>query len=177
MVAPLSANAATYYVAPTEATRRLPERSGPLCFLGARADGRRRGRHGLLSRRIYRYTDATATCTSTTATVNAVVLSKSGASGKPIRYWAYPGETPVFDFSGITDTNKYSCRQTGVRVEASWFYLKGLELKGTLQLNMDNHESWCVYIIGGSNNIFEHLDAHHNMGPGFFIEQGATTPS
>ena len=35
-----------------------------------------------------------------------------------------------------------------------------------------NHESWCVYVIGGSNNTFEMLDAHHNMGPGFFIQAG-----
>ena len=121
---------------------------------------------------VYRYTDATSTCTSGTATVNAVVLNKSGTAGNPIRYWAYPGETPVFDFSGINDTSKYSCRQVGVRVEADWLYLKGLELTGTLQLNNLNHESWCVYVIGGSNNIFELLDAHHNMGPGFFIQEG-----
>jgi MYXO-CTERM domain-containing protein len=78
----------------------------------------------------------------------------------------------VFDFSGISDTSKYSCRQVGVRVEASWLHLKGLELKGTLQLNMLNHESWCVYVIGGGNDVFEQLDAHHNTGPGFFVQQG-----
>jgi hypothetical protein len=120
----------------------------------------------------YRYTDATSNCTSTGATVNAVVLSKSGTSGNPIKYWAYPGETPVFDFSGITDTAHYNCRQVGVRIEADWLYLKGLEVKGTLQLNHDNHESWCVYIDGGSNNVFELMNAHHNMGPGFFLVEG-----
>ena len=78
----------------------------------------------------------------------------------------------MFDFSGISDTSKYSCRQVGVRVEASWLHLKGLELKGTLQLNMLNHESWCVYVIGGGNDVFEQLDAHHNTGPGFFVQQG-----
>jgi MYXO-CTERM domain-containing protein len=60
----------------------------------------------------------------------------------------------------------------GVRVAASWLHLEGLELKGTLQLNSQNHESWCVYVTGGSNNVFERLDAHHNMGPGFFIQAG-----
>jgi uncharacterized protein (TIGR03382 family) len=120
----------------------------------------------------YKYTAATATCGSTSDTVNAVVLNKSGASGNPINYFAYPGEKPVFDFSGITDTSKYNCRQAGVRVEASWLHLKGLELTGTLQLNNLNHESWCVYVYGGSNNTFEMLDAHHNNGPGFFIQRG-----
>jgi MYXO-CTERM domain-containing protein len=120
----------------------------------------------------YAYTDALTTCASPTDTVNAVLLSKSGTSGNPIRYWAYPGEHPVFDFSGISDTSKYSCRQTGVRVTGSWLYLKGFELKGTLQLNNQNHESWCVYVYGGNNNIFEMMDAHHNMGPGFFVQRG-----
>ena len=120
----------------------------------------------------YKYTDATKTCTSTSDTVNAVVLNKSGASGNPINYFAYPGEKPVFDFSGINDTSKYNCRQAGVRVEASWLHLKGLELTGTLQLNNLNHESWCVYVYGGSNDTFEMLDAHHNNGPGFFIQRG-----
>ncbi|HXJ22470.1 MAG TPA: right-handed parallel beta-helix repeat-containing protein [Polyangia bacterium] len=120
----------------------------------------------------YKYTAATATCGSTSDTVNAVVLTKSGTSGNPINYFAYPNEKPVFDFSGITDTSKYNCRQAGVRVEASWLHLKGLELTGTLQLNNLNHESWCVYVYGGSNNTFEMLDAHHNNGPGFFIQRG-----
>jgi len=106
----------------------------------------------------YRFTDATATCGgSTSATVNAVVLNKSGTSGNPINYFAYPGERPVFDFSGITDAAKYNCRQAGVRVEASWLHLKGLELTGTLQLNNLNHESWCVYVYGGSNNVFNRM--------------------
>jgi parallel beta-helix repeat protein len=120
----------------------------------------------------YKYTTATGTCASQTDTVNAVVLTKSGTSGNPINYFAYPGEKPVFDFSGINDLSKYNCRQTGVRVEASYLHLKGLELTGTLQLNNMNHESWCVYVYGGSNNTFEMLDAHHNNGPGFFIQRG-----
>lgn len=121
----------------------------------------------------YKYAATTSTCSSPNATIHAVVLSKSGASGNPIKYWAYPGEKPVFDFSGITDATKYSCRQVGVLVAANWLHLKGLELTGALQINNLNHESWCVYVAGGSNNIFELLDAHHNMGPGFFLEHGS----
>ncbi len=60
-----------------------------------------------------------------------------------------------------------------MRVTASWLHLKGLEFTGALQLNNLNHESWCVYVYGGSNNVFELLDAHHNMGPGFFVQRGS----
>nr|WP_306956195.1 right-handed parallel beta-helix repeat-containing protein [Streptomyces sp. B4I13] len=34
-----------------------------------------------------------------------------------------------------------------------------------------NHESWGIW-ISGSNNTFEQLDLHHNMGPGLFIQDG-----
>jgi hypothetical protein len=170
------AMSATYYVAPngsdaagTAGTEAAPFASWARAQTAAAAGDTVYFRGGN-----YKYSDATSTCASGTATVNAVVLDKSGAPGSPIRYWAYPGETPVFDFSGISDASKYSCRQVGVRVEASWLHLRGLELKGTLQLNMLNHESWCVYVIGGSHDIFEQLDAHHNMGPGFFVQQGGS---
>ena len=172
--APLSAHAATYYVAPngSDTNAGAGTEVAPFASWARAQTAAAPGDTVYFRGGVYRYTDATTACSSGTAIVNAVVLDKSGASGRPIRYWAYPGETPVFDFSGISDPNKYSCRQVGVRVQASWLHLKGLELKGTLQLNMLDHESWCVYVIGGSNNIFEQLDAHHNMGPGFFIQQG-----
>jgi hypothetical protein len=173
-LAPRWAAAATYYVAPTgsDAAGVVGSEAAPFASWARAQTAAAPGDTVYFRGGVYRYKDATSTCTSGTATVNAVVLSKSGTLGNPIRYWAYPGETPVFDFSGISDPSKYSCRQVGVRVEADWLHLKGLELTGTLQLNTMNHESWCVYVIGGSNNVFEMLDAHHNMGPGFFIQAG-----
>jgi hypothetical protein len=173
--APLSASAATYYVAPngSDAAGVAGTESAPFGSWGRAQTAAAPGDTVYFRGGVYKYKDATSTCASPTATVDAVVLSKSGTSGNPIRYWAYPGETPVFDFSGISDPNKYSCRQVGVRVDASWVHLEGLELTGTLQLNNMNHESWCVYVTGGSNNIFERLDAHHNMGPGFFVQAGS----
>jgi MYXO-CTERM domain-containing protein len=170
--APAVARAATYYVAPTGSDTAAGTLSAPFASWAHAESVAAAGDTVYFRGGTYKYTDATSTCSSPTATINAVVLSKSGTSGNPIRYWAYSGEKPVFDFSGIADMTKYSCRQVGVRVQADWLYLKGLELKGTLQLNNQNHESWCVYVIGGNNNLFELLDAHHNMGPGFFIQTG-----
>jgi MYXO-CTERM domain-containing protein len=171
-LAPLSAGAATYYVAPTGSDTAAGTMAAPFASWARAQTAASPGDTVYFRGGTYTYTAATSTCTSTTATVNDVVLSKSGTSGNTINYWAYPGETPVFDFSGVNDTSMYSCRQVGVRVEADWLYLKGLEFKGVLQLNSDNHESWCVYVYGGSNNIFELLNAHHNMGPGFFVQRG-----
>lgn len=109
-------------------------------------------------------------CASRTAVVNAITLDKSGSEGKPIRYWAYPGEIPVFDFSSMKD----DCRVKGFNVSASWIHLKGLEITGVPQQpeNRLNHESWGVW-INGSNNVFEQLNLHHIMGPGLFIKDGS----
>jgi MYXO-CTERM domain-containing protein len=164
--------ASTYYISPTGSDAAAGTEAAPFASWAKAQSVAMPGDTVYFRGGTYAYTDALTTCGSPTDTVNAVLLSKSGTSGNPIRYWAYPGEHPVFDFSGISDTSKYSCRQTGVRVTGSWLYLKGIELKGTLQLNNQNHESWCVYVYGGNNNIFEMLDAHHNMGPGFFVQRG-----
>ena len=108
-------------------------------------------------------------CASRTGTVDAITFDTSGSEGKPIRYWAYPGEKPVFDFSTMKD----DCRVKGMNVTASWIHLKGLEVTGVPQQpeNHLNHESWGIW-ISGSHNVFEQLDLHHNMGPGLFIKDG-----
>src|SRR5918998_244062 len=116
---------------------------------------------------IYAYTRAISSCTSQTARVDAITLNKSGSSGNPIRYWAYPGERPVFDFSRMTD----NCRIKGFNVTGSYLHLKGFEVTGVPQNNNLNAESWGLW-ISGSNNIFEQIDTHHHMGTGLFINGG-----
>lgn len=118
----------------------------------------------------YVYTKSLAACASQTDVVNAITLDKSGTQDQPIRYWAYPGETPVFDFSPIKD----NCRVKGFNVVASYLHLKGLELKGAPQQpgNLLNNESWGIW-VRGSYNTFEALNTHHHMGPGFFLSNGS----
>jgi hypothetical protein len=174
LLAPLSLQAATtYYVAPNGSDTAAGSESAPFATWAHAQTAASAGDTVYFRGGRYAYTTATSTCGgSTSATVDSVVLSKSGASGSLINYFAYPGETPVFDFSGVTDMSNYNCRHTGVRVTGSWLHLKGLEFTGVLQLNNLNHESWGFYVYGGSNNIFEVLNAHHNMGPGFFLQRG-----
>jgi len=164
-----AAAGATYYVAPAPAgddghagTMDAPFATAARAQMAAAAGDTVYFRAGT-----YAYKAGTAACKSGTDTVNAIVLDKSGTSGNPIRYWAYPGEKPVFDFAAIKD----SCRVRGFDVTGSWLHLKGLEVKGVPQNNMLNHESWGVW-VSGSNNTFELLDLHHNMGPGLFIQNG-----
>jgi len=115
----------------------------------------------------YGFSAGTAACASETDTINGVVLSKSGVEGRLIEYRGYPGEKPIFDFSGIKD----SCRVRGFAVTGSWLHLAGFAVTGVPQNNNLNHESWGVW-VSGSNNVFELLDLHHNMGPGLFIQDG-----
>jgi len=98
-------------------------------------------------------------------------LDKSGAEGKRIQYWAYPGEHPVFDFSAV--------KPAGFRVHAfeitgSWLHLKGLEVTGVQVTITDvNTQSICFSNDGGSNNIYEQLSMHDGQGIGFFLTAGS----
>jgi len=103
---------------------------------------------------------------SGTGTVG-VSFTKSGQAGNPIMYWAYPGETPVFDLSNLTPGG----RVTGLDVHCGYIHLRGLEVTGVHQYQ-GGQDSWGVR-IQGSGNIIENLNVHHNDAPGIFITSGA----
>jgi len=168
VLAPLGARAATYYVAPTGSDTAAGSQTAPWATIAHAQSVAAAGDTVYFRAGTYSYTAGTTTCSSQTATINGVVLNKSGQSGRLIQYWAYPGEIPVFDFAGIKD----SCRVKGFDVTGSWIHLKGLEVKGVPQNNNLNHESWGIW-ISGSNNIFELLNTHNHMGPGLFIQGGS----
>lgn len=90
-------------------------------------------------------------------------LDKSGTEGNTIKYWAYPGETPVFDYSAVNPPGR---RIVGIYVDGSYIHIKGLEMT-RIQTNISGHtESYCIY-SNGSNNIFEQLSMHDNVGTAF----------
>jgi hypothetical protein len=165
---PRVAAAADYYVAPMGSDTAAGTEAEPWASMAHAQSSMAAGDTAHFRGGTYAYTAGTSTCSSETATINAVQLNKSGATGKLISYVAYAGETPVFDFSGIKD----SCRVTGIRITANYIALRGLEIQGVPQNNTANHESWGVW-SSGSNNVFERLDLHDNMGPGLFIADGA----
>ncbi|WP_425399998.1 right-handed parallel beta-helix repeat-containing protein [Aeoliella sp.] len=104
------------------------------------------------------------------ASENAVLFDKSGSPGQRINYWAYPGESPVFDFYNYLPIE----RIRGFSVDADWLHFKGLELRGVQQVITNVNESWAIRVEGdrGNDNIFEQLNLHHNEGPGLFILSG-----
>ncbi|RPI01519.1 MAG: hypothetical protein EHM64_15580, partial [Ignavibacteriae bacterium] len=89
-------------------------------------------------------------------------LDKSGTEGQSIKYWAYPGERPIFDFSAVKPANE---RVAGIYVVGSYIHIKGLEMTG-VQVTITAHtESYCIY-SKGNHNIFEQISMHDNVGTG-----------
>jgi hypothetical protein len=89
-------------------------------------------------------------------------LDKSGTNGHTIKYWAYPGEIPVFDFSDVKPQNR---RVVGIYVIGSYIHLKDLEMTG-IQTTITTHtESYCIY-SRGNYNIYEEINMHDNVGTG-----------
>jgi len=96
------------------------------------------------------------------------LLNKSGTSGHRINYWAYPGEQPVFDYTNITPAGY---RITAFQVNASWVYLKGIEVTG-VQVTITTHTQSECFENQGSNNIYELLRMHDGKAIGFYLTKG-----
>lgn len=89
-------------------------------------------------------------------------FNKSGMPGQTIKFWAYPGEQPVFDFTDLAPANM---RVVGIWVAGQYLHIKGLEMTG-VQVTITTHtESYCIY-SRGSNNIYENISMHDNKGTG-----------
>lgn len=82
---------------------------------------------------------------------STVNLSKSGTPAQPIRIFAYPGESPRFDFSG------QSTGSAGISISGNCWYLKGLEIANA----GDNG-----IIITGKTNTVERCVLHDNQDSG-----------
>ena len=93
-----------------------------------------------------------------------IQLSKSGTSDtNRIKYWAYPGETPLFDFTNLTiSATGYTF---GIVISGNWVHLKGIE-ECCVPMNTSSNNG---FASEGTNNIYELLNAHNNSGSGMQI--------
>ena len=107
----------------------------------------------------------TYSITTPATSAAGINFTKSGTSDTArIKYWAYPGELPVFDFSNMAiSTSGYTM---GFSVSGSWLHFKGLEIRGVPMNTFSNNG---VAVTSGGNDIFELLNMHHNSGNGIFI--------
>lgn len=96
-------------------------------------------------------------------------LDKSGEPGRPISYFAYPGEKPVFEYSAVKPANM---RVAAFYVTGSWLHLKGFEITG-VQVTIKGHTQSECFENRGSNNIYEQLSMHDGMAIGFYLLSGS----
>jgi parallel beta-helix repeat protein len=158
-LAPLPGLAAnTYYVAPTGSDNAAGTEAAPFASVGKAQSAASAGDTVLIRGGRFAF--------SGSGTVG-VALSKSGSSSAPINYFAYPGETPVFDLTNLTPSN----RVTGLDVHCNYIHLRGLEVTGVHQYESGS-DSWGVR-IQGNGNVLENLDVHNNDAPGIFITSGS----
>jgi hypothetical protein len=97
------------------------------------------------------------------------LLGKSGTKEKPIRYFAYPGERPVFDCSEVKPAG---LRISAFRVFGSWIHLKGIEVTG-VQVTATGHTQSICFENHGSHNIYENLSMHDGQAIGLYITRGS----
>jgi hypothetical protein len=96
------------------------------------------------------------------------LLNKSGTSGNRIKYWNYPNEKPVFNYSNIKPAGY---RVHAFQVTGSWIHLRGIEVVG-VQVTITTHTQSECFENQGSNNIYERLSMHDGKAIGFYLTKG-----
>ena len=111
LAAPLGAHAAEYYVAPTGSDSAAGTMAAPFATVGRGQMAASAGDTVWIRGGVYMFSGTTVTV--------GVNLNKSGGTNNPIKYFAYPGETPIFDFYNL----KPQQRVTGFNVQCNWVHL------------------------------------------------------
>ena len=140
LAAPFAARAAEYYVAPTGSETAAGTMAAPFATVERGQQAASAGDTVWIRGGVYMFSGTTDTI--------AVGFSKAGGTNNPIKYFAYPGETPIFDFYNL----KPQARVTGLDVHSNWIHVKGLEVRGVQQQVAG--DCWGVR-IQGSNNVVE----------------------
>jgi hypothetical protein len=95
-----------------------------------------------------------------------ISISKSGASGSPINLYAYPGETPILDFSSMTAVwGSSSGRGVQFNTGADWWHVKGLTIQNTRDNGLYN---------GANNSVFEQIVTRYNGDSGLQLHDTAS---
>ncbi len=84
---------------------------------------------------------------------------RSGSEGKLIKLWAYPGETPILDFSGQT----YSSSSRGFNLSRDYWYFKDLIIRNAGDNGIN---------ISGNHNVIENCRLYGNKDTGLQISGG-----
>jgi MYXO-CTERM domain-containing protein len=156
-----NALATEYYVAPTGSDSNPGTQASPFATLQKGADTAAAGDTVWIRGGTYKITTPKNSGAG-------IELSPSGTSDtNRIKYWAYPGETPLFDFSNLQIQN--GAYTFGIVIGGSWVHLKGIE-ECCVPMNTKANNG---FANNGSNNILELLNAHNNQGSGIQVGSGS----
>jgi len=155
------AHAATYYVATTGSNSAAGTLDQPFATLQQAASVAAAGD-------IVYIRGGTYSTTTPASSGAGITITKSGSSdANRIKFWAYPGEVPIFDFSKMTISG--SGYTHGFVVTGSWLHFKGIEEKG---VPMNSSSNCGMHVDNCSNNTFELMNFHNNSGTGIFFSHG-----
>ncbi len=97
------------------------------------------------------------------------VLEKSGKPGRPIQWFAYQDELPVFDLS---DVKPPGMRVTAFHVSGSSNHLRGISVTG-VQVTITGHTQSICVDNEGDDNTYEALRMHDGQAIGFWLGRGS----
>ena len=163
--------AKTYYMAPNGSDANPGTQASPLATI-ARAQQLLAAGDTLLIRG-GEYLIGANDIMSTQESIYACIFyfTKSGKAGKPICYFGYPGERPVFNLSRVKPAGK---RVAGFYIHANYLHFRNFEVTGT-QVTITTHTQSETFTIrrGNHHNTIENIAVHDGMGIGFVIWKGA----
>lgn len=98
-------------------------------------------------------------------TSQITISSSSTDATKPNCLFAYPGERPLLDFSGL-GTPRVSGSSDGIRLTGRYWYIKGFDIKGA------PHNG--IAINGGWYDVIEFCAVYENRNTGLQLSNGAS---
>ena len=92
-----------------------------------------------------------------------VILSKSGTQDNPIRFLAYPGETPVIEGSGLSIAYRDlpCCELAG-----NWIVVSGFEVRNSKYIGIE---------LSGQHNVVDNVFSHHSKETGILVRGDYST--
>lgn len=159
---------ATYYVAPNGDDAAAGTIEAPFATLQRAQQAAQPGDTTLIRGGTYRMSESLV-ARQDRGRAHVIELNKSGAEGARIRYWAYPAETPVFDFSDVKPPRR---RVHAFSVSGSWIHLKGIEVVG-VQVTIESHTQSIGVANDGSHNLFDRLSIHDGHAIGIYSLRGS----
>lgn len=96
-------------------------------------------------------------------------LDKAGTAKGRTCYMGYPGERPVFDFSGVVAERH---RISAIALMADYIHLRNFDIVGVPVRIKGHTQSECVSGRGGSHCIVENLAMHDGMAIGYYQVKG-----